>query len=212
MLGASKSLMWNTYLGLYTLIINNNEQPQAHYHASDVRFQNKTNNNMHAYNISVAHIIKLYRTTFIINSNGRTFCIQTWRSCLEGQWKLVSMPKYFCSSKPYRTLFYYFTFCLHFCSLDLPVTVLVPWAVNFWHCLFVLQHMLHQLSRKSYMYLFFLNVALVLKIPSLPHICLNYKVHKLLLTHPFLHAKTYKLIVWVSFIQPFSIKVSFPNV
>ena len=62
----------------------------------DMRFQSKTYNNMHvhnnsaasiikrqqqsvmhAYNISSAYIIKLYRTTFIINSCGKTFSLQT---------------------------------------------------------------------------------------------------------------------------------------
>ena len=57
---------------------------------------------------------------------------------------------------------------------------------------------------------FFLNVAAVLKIPCVPHSCLHYKVNTLLWTHSSLHTKIYKFIVWVHFIQPFSIKCLSP--
>ena len=77
--------------------------------APDMRFQNKTKQCMHITSVislkpplaihagkfSAAYIIQFYRTRFIINLHGRTFSLQSWRSCPEGQQKLVSMLKYF---------------------------------------------------------------------------------------------------------------------
>ena len=94
------------------------------------------------------------------------------------------------------------TSCQHFCSSHMPVTISVPWMVNVFHtsCFFC--------NRCIYQ---FLNVASILQIPCVQPLWLCYKVNTLVWTHPSLHTKKYKLTISVSFIQPFSINMSFPH-